>query len=165
MDVLPVCMYVCMYVCMCTMCMPGVLELLDLELQTVVSCHIDAGNLVHAQVSLFNILFLCVVCVCLCVCVCVCVCVCGVCVYYMCMQCLWSPVESVWSWSRRWLWAALWELKAGPLEKQSLLLTTEPSLGSLNQTLECGERKNSGCFGVIITHYIHVTTLECCMYT
>lgn len=45
MCILPVCMYICMYVRMYTMCMPSTLELLVLELQPVVTCHIGAGNL------------------------------------------------------------------------------------------------------------------------
>ena len=41
----------CLHVCLCTMCMPGargvqkrVLGTLELKLQAVVSCHVDAGN-------------------------------------------------------------------------------------------------------------------------
>jgi len=28
----------------------------------------------------------------------------------------------------RWLWATVWDLNSAPLEEQSVLLTTEPSL-------------------------------------
>lgn len=45
------CTYVCMYVCMCTSYMPGaqrgqkkVLGLLELELETVVNCHVGTRN-------------------------------------------------------------------------------------------------------------------------
>jgi hypothetical protein len=46
-----VCMYVCMYVCICIICVPGVYryqkkisDSLELDLQKVMSYHIDSGN-------------------------------------------------------------------------------------------------------------------------